>query len=121
MCFSCIVTGFISSAAGGLSSLGINLPKEISPPATIKGRVVSTFAPPVLVGITLVALKYLLNISLCSGGGFSLRNFVQVGVKTLPLGLAYSLGVNYLLNRYIFPPHSKSSSCCHSTPPSPKT
>jgi hypothetical protein len=116
MCFSCLVTGVMSSTVGGLSALGIKLPQEISPPATVKGRVVSALSPPVLVGVTLFALKHLFNISLCSGGGFTLRNVVQVGGKTLPMGLIYAFGVNYLLNRYVFPSSAPSSShrrlCC---------
>ena len=64
----------------------------------------------VMLGITTVALKVLLDIRLCDGNGnFSVRNIAQVGAMSLAIGLIYSVAVNYLLSRCVAP---AEKSCC---------
>ena len=72
------------------------------PPQHPGGRLLSAVITANLITITVIALKAFFNISLCVGGAFTLQNIVRVGIKTLILGIIYSIGVNYLLNRYVF-------------------
>lgn len=72
-------------------------------------------ATTVLTGVTVVALRILLGISICDGNGdFSPRNFVQVGAISIVLGIVYTVAIQYLLNRYVPPqqPEPAKRSCC---------
>jgi len=62
--------------------------------------------------VTAIALKVLLGVSICDGNGnFSLRNIAQVGAISLVLGIIYTVGVNFILNRLVPPP--KPCCCQH--------
>lgn len=76
----------------------------IHPPKHTKGRILSAVITSSLITITVIALKTLFDISLCRRGGTIYENIVRVGIKTMIMGMCYSIGVNYLLNRYIYPP-----------------
>jgi hypothetical protein len=95
----------VAAAIGG--SIGSYF--GISPPEGRKGKLVSTLMTSVLVSITAIALKAFLNISLCGGGGFTLGNIFRVVIKTVLMGIIYSIVVNYFLTRYFFSPQKK---CC---------
>lgn len=114
VCPVCPTAGFFGGLIGGY--LGID------PPATFKGRCISGLATAGLVSATIVALKKIFNISLCYGTGFTVDNVSVILAKTLTIGLIYSIGVNYILNRFAFvntnpqPISTLSehpSCCCH--------
>lgn len=86
----------------------------IRPPSQTEGRIFSTAVTTSLVSITIIALKTLFNTSLCIGGKSYLENIIRVASVTFLLGIIYSIGVNYLLNRYFFspPPRQEESPCC---------
>lgn len=114
VCPVCPTTGFFGGLIGGY--LGIHSP------ATFKGRCISSLATAGLVSATVVALKIIFNISLCYGPGFTLVNVSAVLAKTLAMGIVYSLGVNFLLNRFVFvaaappsvpTPIERPHCCCH--------
>lgn len=94
-CPICPAAGWVGGWFGGY--LGIH------PPEHSGGRILSAVVTANLISITVIALKAIFNISLCQGGGFTLENFIRVGIKALIMGIIYSIGVNYLLNRYVFP------------------
>ena len=93
-CPLCPTAGWFGGWLGGF--LGINSP-DIP-----EGKILSAVITANLIGITVIALKAIFNISLCIDGRFTLKNIALVGVKTLCMGIIYSIGVNYLLNRYLF-------------------
>lgn len=72
-----------------------------------------------LMGVTVVALRLLLGISLCDGNGnFSLRNIAQVGAISLVMGLIITIGVRVVLNKLIPPPTQPpppKACCCKNT------
>jgi hypothetical protein len=81
----------------------------IQPPPHFEGRILSAIITVNLIGITVIALKALFNISLCvAGEGFSGRNIALVGTKISIMWIIYSIGVNCLLNRYVFLPSESS-------------
>lgn len=94
-CPVCPAAGWLGGWFGGYFG--------IEPPTYPGGRELSATITANLIAITVIALKSLFDISLCVGGGVSLENIVRVGLKTLVMGVIYSIGVNYLLNRYVFP------------------
>lgn len=98
VCPVCLAEGWFGGWVGGYFF-------GIEPPTHPGGRVLSATITASLIAITVVALKALFNISLCAGGKVTLENMACVGGKTLVMGLIYSIGVNYLLNRYVFPPY----------------
>lgn len=65
----------------------------------VKEGIVGAVITAILVKVTTIALKVLLNFSLCGSGEFNLQNMVRMGI----LGIPYSIAVNYLLRRYVFP------------------
>ena len=95
ICPVCPTAGWFGGWIGGYFG--------IDPPPHTKGRIISAIITASLVTITVVALKYVFNISLCVGGEFTPANVLRVGIKTLLLGIVYSIATNYLLNRYVFP------------------
>lgn len=99
----CVVCPFAGVAAFTVCSfLGIN------PPPTFKGRMVSLALSASAVLITAVALKSLVGISLCTGTGlFTAENIAHVAVKSMLLTILYSIGINALLNRFVY-----SENCC---------
>lgn len=94
MCPVCPTAGWFGGWIGGY--FGIN-----SPPHS-KGKIVSALITANLIAITVIALKIIFHISLCVGGEFSQANIARVVIKTFLMGIIYSIGVNYLLNRYVF-------------------
>lgn len=94
-CPICFFSTFLGGAIGSYW-FGIN------PPSHTKGKILSTSITTSLVLITNIALKALFNFSFCVSGGSTLSNILRVGSATLILGNIYSIGVNYLLGRYIF-------------------
>ena len=106
VCIFCPTVGVFSGFLG--SYLGI------SPPKTWQGKIFSGVITATLTGISVVALKVFLGITLCSGGGATLSNIVLVGAKTVPMALLYSLGVNYLINRFFSSSDEKNCSSRHS-------
>ncbi|WP_068468496.1 hypothetical protein [Candidatus Protochlamydia phocaeensis] len=122
ICPLCPSAGFIGGIIGGY--LGVN------PPQSVGGRYLSILATANLVSLTVIALKALANISMCNGPLLTLTNISIVLAKTLVMGVAYSIAVNYLLNRFVFntraavlpqvvsapPPQREASTpsgCCH--------
>jgi hypothetical protein len=67
------------------------------------GRLLCAAVSANLMGITVIALKVLFGISLCSGGAWTLGNIVRVGAKTAVMGMIYLIGVNHFLNSYVSP------------------
>lgn len=95
-CPVCPAAGWLGGWVGGYFG--------IEPPSHPGGRILSAVITANLIAITAIALKALFNISLCTGSGtFTLENILLVGAKGLIMGVIYSIGVNYLLNRYVFP------------------
>lgn len=94
LCPICPTAGWIGGCLGGY--IGVN------PPPHWKGRIISAVLTASLIGITAIALKYFFNISLCSGGRTNLEKAVIAGIKGLLMGIVYSIGVNYLLGRFVF-------------------
>lgn len=77
------------------------------------GRILSAAVTASLIGISVIALQTISTVSLCKDGRITLDNFALVAGKTFLMGVVYSIGVNYLLNRYVFLPNSQSEhSCC---------
>jgi hypothetical protein len=103
-CPVCPAAGWVGGWVGGYFG--------IEPPQRPGGRALSALITANLISITVIALKILFDISLCVGGGFTLANIARVGIKTLILGVIYSIGVNYLLNHYVFPPPSQVEQTC---------
>jgi len=104
VCPVCPTVGLFGGYVGGY--FGVAVPKRP------ELRIMSALITAGMILVTVVALKCLFGIAICDGNGdFSLRNIVQVGVITLPLGIVYSIGVNYLLNQ-LFPESSSSHCCC---------
>jgi hypothetical protein len=99
MCFVCPLVGFLGGWVG--SSIGIDPPKHTA------GKIFSLLITGSLVSITFIALKRIFDIPICGGGGFTLGNIIRVGMKGIICGIIYSIGVNYILGRYVFLPHSK--------------
>lgn len=89
---------------GTLCGGGIGGYFGINPPEDIKGRLTSTWTTVNLVSITIIALKTFFNISMCQAGASTLENVGRIVIKTFLMGVVYSLGVNYVLGRWIFPP-----------------
>ncbi len=77
-------------------------------------RPYAVVATTILTGITVLALRVLLGISLCDGNGnFSLRNIAQVGAISIVFGVVYSIGIKFLLNRLIpLPQEQQAKPCC---------
>ena len=95
MCVLCPVVG---AGAGCLAELvfGVNSPKSRSE------KTLSSILTASAGAITLIALKTMWNISFCGDGRPTLANISRVGGVALLLGVIYSIGVNYVLNRYGF-------------------
>lgn len=104
ICPVCPAAGLIGGGIGGYFG--------ISPPKQKEGRILSALITANLITVTIIALKVLFNISLCAGGQLTLANVALVVGKTLIMGVIYSIGVNYLLNRYMFPEQPSKPSCC---------
>jgi hypothetical protein len=92
-CPICPAAGWVGGWIGGYFG--------VKPPEHPGGRILSALVTANLMSITVIALKALFDVSLCVGG-VTLGNFIRVGVKAAIMGIVYSIGVNYLLNRYIF-------------------
>jgi hypothetical protein len=103
ICPVCPAAGWVGGSIGGY--VGVN------PPQDAKGRIVSACITGTLITITIVALKLLFNISLCEGGWFTLKNIAIVGIETFVMGVIYSIVVNGLLNRFVYPP-KELPACC---------
>lgn len=94
-CPVCPAAGWAGGWIGGY--FGINTPQHPG------GELFSALITANLISITVIALKSLLGISLCKGGTFTFENIGRVGIITMPLGILYSIGVNFILNNYVFP------------------
>lgn len=109
LCPVCPAAGFAGGWIG--SYFGIN------PPESTKGKILSGVLTASSVLITIIALKVIFNSTFCVGGTFTLRNMIQVGFPALILGIIYSIGVNWLLDRWVYhPPIQKQEEkkcCCH--------
>ncbi|KIC70953.1 hypothetical protein [Candidatus Protochlamydia amoebophila] len=92
MCPVCPPVSFLGGLLGGYC--GVN------PPTTFKGHCISLVSTATLVTTTVVALKVLFRIPFCYGTGFTFSNVSFILAKTLVLGVIYSMGVNFLLNRF---------------------
>lgn len=100
-CPVCPAAGWAGGWIGGY--FGINTPAHPG------GQLLSALITANLICITVIAMKSLFGISLCKGGTFTFQNIARVGIITLPMGILYSIGVNFILNRYVFP--SEDSAC----------
>lgn len=107
VCPVCPAAGWFGGLVGGYFG--------IQPPRDQRGRMISAAITATLISTTLIAVKVLFNVSLCRGGEFTLANIACVGAKTLIMGVIYSIGVNYLLNRYVFPPPQSGTEQNHSS------
>ncbi len=86
------------------------------PPLTTRGqKALSTSLSAVLTSVTIIALKIFWNISLCGGKGFATWNIFILFSTTIAIGVVYSIGVNYLLSRFVFNRGNSSPSCCCKT------
>lgn len=94
MCPLCPATGWLGGWLGGY--FGVN------PPEHWKGRVISAFITANMVCVTAIALKYFWGISLCSPGRTQMEKIAIAGIKAVLMSIVYSIGVNFLLNRYIY-------------------
>jgi hypothetical protein len=99
------------------SSIGVWYKKvsEIKVPEHRSAWWVSKITTSSLMILTIVALKTLFNFSICQGGGLNLKTFILLSTVSIPLGRIYSIGVNYLLGRFIYKPIcpvSGNSPCC---------
>ena len=103
MCPACPAAGFLGGAVG--SFIGVKSP------SSLKGKVLSTAITASLVSLTIIGLKVFAKISVCEGLGLSFRGMKQALFKTLIMGAVYSLGVNYLLNRFLYT-KPEAPSCC---------
>lgn len=109
LCPLCPATSWLGGWLGGY--FGINAPEHW------KGRIVSAFITASMVCVTTIALKHFWGISLCSPGRTTMEKIAVAGLKALVLSIVYSIGVNFLLNRYVFPPtadkcDNEEKSCC---------
>lgn len=111
-CPVCPTAGWLGGWVGGY--LGIN------PPEHPGAKLLSASLTANFISMTLIAMKEIFNVSLCKGGTFTFDNIVRVSAVTLILGIIYSVGVNALLNRYVFPaseepPQEEENPpcCCH--------
>lgn len=113
VCPLCPSAGFLGGVIGGY--FGIKSPHSFG------GRCLSILTTASLVSLTVIALKKMFNISPCYGMGFTPASIAVVVVQTLVLGIVYSIGVNYLLNRFVFnqpqqqqlQPENHHECCCH--------
>lgn len=94
----CVVCPLVAWLGGGIVSY------FVQPFTHLEGKILSGVITANLISLTTIALKAIFDISLCGGGGFTLANIVRVVGKTAPMWIIYSIGVNYLLSRYVFPP-----------------
>ncbi len=94
-CPVCPAVGWLGGWIGGY--FGIQSPPHF------EGKVFSAVITANLISLTVIALKAIFDVSLCGGGGATLGNVAKIAVKTLVMGIIYSIGVNYLLNHYVFP------------------
>lgn len=105
-CPVCPVAGWFGGWIGGYFG--------VSTPERFEGKVLSATLTASLIALTIFST----GISLCIDGRMTLDNFVVVGVKAFGLGVICSIGVNYLINRYVYPPSSpdrvekNNSPCC---------
>ena len=94
-CPVCPTAGWLGGWLGGYVG--------IDPPQRPGGKLFSALITANLITITLIALKSLFDFSLCKDGRFTFENVARVILFTIPMGVVYSIGVNYLLNNYVFP------------------
>lgn len=99
VCPACPAVGAVGGILGGY--FGIN------PPKTNKGKCISIAATSTLVSLTVIALKVFGKIAICEGAGLSAYGVSLILVKTIPLALIYAIGVNYLLDRFVY-----NKPCC---------
>jgi hypothetical protein len=97
MCILCPITSLLGGAIGGYFF-------GVYPPENSGGKFLSLAVAANLASITSIALSSIFKISLCGGGGFTPANIALVLIKGIIMGTIYSIGVNYLLGRYVFPP-----------------
>jgi len=93
-CPICPTAGFFGGIIGGY--IGVN------PPVTFGGKCLSAWTTANLVALTVIGLKVFGNIAICEGLGCSLKGLSLIFAKTMVLGIIYSIGVNYLLNRFVY-------------------
>jgi hypothetical protein len=96
LCPVCPMTSFFGGLVGGYFG--------VEPPKHFEGRLLSAVITATMTGISTIVARRLFGLSLCDGNGnFSLGNIVQVGLITLVMGIIYSIAINFLLNKYVFP------------------
>lgn len=93
-CPVCPAAGFLGGWVGGYFG--------VKPPEHSGGRLLSAAITANLIAVSIIGLKAVSGISLCVGGTFNIENIIRVGLKALFMGVIYSIGINYILNRYVY-------------------
>ncbi len=101
MCIVCpVVSAFTSFILGSYG------------PKDLKGKILAGALTVTLVALTIFQFK----LSLCLDGQFNLQNAIRVVPRAALLAFPYSIGVNYLLGRFVFSPTEESAPqekpCC---------
>lgn len=94
-CPICTSAGWIGGWIGGYFG--------IHPPEYPGGKILSALITANLTTITVIALKSFFNFSLHVGRDLSKMNIAIVLLKTILIGSTYSVAVNYILNRWVYP------------------
>lgn len=110
MCWGCFASPLIGSVLGN-SFHSFALYKERS----LRFKFASIGISSGLTFLTALAIKTFFNISFCGNEGFVLSRAIVIAAASAIVGLVYSLGVNYILNRQ-FPIGQRSptrvEACC---------
>lgn len=107
VCPACPTIGFVGGILGGY--IGIN------PPKTVQGKCISILTTSSLVSLTVIALKVFAKITICNFAGLTPYGVGLILAKTIPMAIVYSIGVNYLLNRFVYNPPKAKPCCCQET------
>ncbi len=93
VCPICPAAGWCGAWIGGY--MGINTSEKPG------AKIVSALITANLMAVTILFLKSYYNVSICGGGSIPER-ILRAGLISLVLGIIYSIGVNVLLNRFVF-------------------
>jgi hypothetical protein len=102
MCPVCPTTSFLGGWVGGF--VGVYPPKKMS------GRIISAVISATLTTVTLLGIKAHFKLS-CRSGPL-VRNVAILTSSAFALGVIYSIGVNFLLNRLVYKESNKVSNQC---------
>lgn len=95
-CPVCLPAGFLGGYLGSYLF-------GIQPPPTRKGKMISAILTAGMIGISIYALKTVFNISLCGGSNAGLlERSIRIGIQGFLFGVIYSIGINYLLGRFVY-------------------